>query len=248
MSLKDSFLNVIKKQSFEPGVAGVFLNPFFFIRRSLFINIRKLAPELSGTLLDFGCGRKPYERLFSVKEYIGIDMEQTGHEHSLSKVDVYYDGKNIPFANEHFDSVFCSEVFEHVFNLDEVLIEINRVLKVDGRLLITVPFCWNEHEVPYDFGRYTSFGIRHLLEKHGFEVLTLRKSGNFARVNFQLWSLYWHSLIHTPNNILNYLLRMLFIIPINLVGAILLPFLPKNDSLYFNNIALAKKKKGVDKQ
>jgi len=241
MSIKTSVINFLKKQSFEPGIAGIFLNPFYFIRRSLHTHIKKIAAQLSGRLLDFGCGRKPYEHLFQVNEYIGIDMEQTGHEHGSSKVDIFYDGKHIPFPDNSFDSVFCSEVFEHVFNLDEVIVEIKRVMKTNGNILITVPFCWNEHEVPYDFGRYTSFGIKHILEKNGFEVTELRKSGNFARVNFQLWALYFFSLVNTRNAVLNYILRMILIIPVNIVGTLLLPLFPKNDTLYFNNIVVAKK-------
>ena len=168
-------------------------------------------------------------------------MEQTGHEHTNSKVDVFYDGKHIPFSDSTFDSVFCSEVFEHVFNLDEVLIEIKRVLKPGGKILITVPFAWNEHEVPFDYARYTSFAIRHILEQKGFRVLQLNKTGNFARVNFQLWSLYFYTVINTGNKFLDYILRMIFIVPINIVGSLLLPLFPRNDSMYFNNVVLAEK-------
>ena len=242
MSMKSSITNFLRKQSFQPGIPAIFLNPFYFIRRPLFLNIRMLAPQLSGRLLDFGCGRKPYENLFKVKEYIGVDMEDTGHGHKNSKIDVYYDGKNIPFPDESFDSVFCSEVFEHVFNLDEIIIEIKRVMKKGGQILITVPFSWNEHEVPYDFARYTSFGITHLLEKNGFELKQLRKSGNFVRVNFQLWALYFYSIINTKNAGVDFILRMLFIIPINVIGNILAPLFPVNKSLYFNNVVLAVKK------
>lgn len=242
MSLKQHLVSFVRKQSFAPGLAGLFVNPFYFLRKELYKNIRDLAPQLSGKLLDFGCGRKPYQHLFSVDRYIGIDMEQTGHEHTLSKVDVYYDGKNIPFENEYFDSVFCSEVFEHVFNLQEVIVEIKRVLKQNGKILITVPLCWNEHEVPYDFARYTSFGIRHILETNGFKVIELRKSGNFFRVNIQLWALYFHNTINIRPKSLAFILRMLFIVPINVLGSILSPLFPKNDSLYFNNVVIAQKK------
>lgn len=242
MSMKSSLTNFIRKQSFQPGFPAIFLNPFYFIRRPLFLNIKKLAPRLSGRLLDFGCGRKPYEDLFHVQEYIGIDMEDTGHEHRNSKIDVYYDGKNIPFPDNSFDAVFCSEVFEHVFNLDEIIVEIKRVMKQNGQILITVPFSWNEHEVPYDFARYSSFGITHLLEKNGFEIKELRKSGNFIRVNFQLWALYFYSVINTKNALLDFVLRMIFIIPINVIGSILAPLFPINKSMYFNNVVLAMKK------
>jgi SAM-dependent methyltransferase len=242
MSIRSNVTDFLRKQSFEPRFAGLFLNPFFFIRNALNKNIKKMAPQLSGKLLDFGCGRKPYEHHFQVAEYIGIDMEQTGHEHTHSKIDVFYDGKNIPFSDNTFDSIFCSEVFEHVFNLDEVIKEISRVMKPGGKMLITVPFAWNEHEIPFDFARYTSFGITHLLEKYGLTVLKLKKSGNFARVNFQLWALYFYSIINTGNKPLDYFFRMIFIIPINILGTLLLPLFPKNDSLYFNNIVLAEKR------
>ena len=45
-------------------------------------------------------------------------------------------------------------------------------------LLLSCPFVWDEHEQPYDYARYSSFGIRHILEQNGFEILELRKSIN----------------------------------------------------------------------
>ena len=61
-----------------------------------------------------------------------------------------YDGKTFPFSDGEFDAVLTSEVLEHVFNPDEFLSEINRVLRDDGVLLLTVPFVWDEHEQPFD--------------------------------------------------------------------------------------------------
>lgn len=230
----------LKRQSFQPGIPGLFSNPFYFIRRNLYKHIRQYAPRLNGKLLDFGCGRKPFENLFSVTEYIGLDMEQTGHDHQNSKVDVYYDGRHIPFPDDSFDALFCSEVLEHVFDPDLILPEMRRVLKKGATALFTVPFCWNEHEVPYDYARYSSFGITHLLEKNGFQVTELKKSGNFAQVIFQLWALYFFELFKKMGRP-GYILSMLFIVPVNLAGSLIKLLLPKNDSLYFNSIIIAKK-------
>jgi len=240
--MKENFFSkYLRHQSFQPSVFGIFFNPFYFIRQSLYQNIKLMAPHINGKLLDFGCGRKPYENLFDVCEYIGVDIEKSGHNHNLSKVDVYYDGKHLPFPNETFDSLFCSEVLEHVFDPSDTLAEINRVLKNKAKVLITVPFSWNEHEVPYDYARYTSFGIAHLLEKHGFKILQVKKSGNFARVVWQLGTLYLFELFKKFNRT-GYLLSMIFIVPLNVLGLILLPLLPKNDSMFFNSIILAEKK------
>ena len=238
--MKKKVLRYLKHQSFQPGLFSIFINPFYLIRKELCSHIKFFSPHLRGKLLDFGCGRKPYETLFSVEEYIGVDMQQTGHDHNNSQIDVYYDGKHIPFPDESFDSLFCSEVFEHVFNIDEVLQEVNRVLKNGAYVLITVPFCWNEHEIPYDNARYSSFGIKYLLEKKGFRILQQKKSGNFAQVVFQLWALYFFELFKRLNRT-GYIISLIFIVPINITGAILSWMLPKNNSLYFNNIILAKK-------
>src|SRR5207249_11641400 len=121
------------------------------------------------------------------------------------------------------------------FDPSDTLAEINRVLKNKAKVLITVPFSWNEHEVPYDYARYTSFGIAHLLEKHGFKILQVKKSGNFARVVWQLGTLYLFELFKKFNRT-GYLLSMIFIVPLNVLGLILLPLLPKNDSMFFNSI------------
>ena len=155
-----SLRDVFEKQKFYPGILGVFVNPFFFARRELMKNIRSFSNKLNGKLLDVGCGRKPYKRMMTnVTEYIGMDIENPGHDHSEEEIDVFYDGKIFPFPDQHFDSVLTNQVFEHVFNPTEFLSEINRVLKPNGYLLLTVPFVWDEHEQPFDYGRYSSFGI-----------------------------------------------------------------------------------------
>lgn len=242
MMLKRRFVDFLKHQSFQPGIISLFINPFFFIRHAYFKNIKKYIPRLKGTLLDFGCGRKPFEDLFTVERYIGVDLKSTGHDHKNSKIDVYYDGKHLPFENETFDCLFCGEVLEHVFNPDEILKELNRVLKPGAKALITVPFSWNEHETPYDYARYSSFGIKYLLEKNGFTILEQIKTGSFARVNFQNWALYFFEIFKKWGRP-GYILSLLFIAPINIIGSLLLVVMPKNKTLYFTNILLASKTK-----
>lgn len=234
-------IKLYKKESFQPGVLASFINPFFFIRRSLYLAIKGSAPHLSGKLMDFGCGRKPYQRLFTVEQYIGVDIEVSGHNHNNSLVDIYYDGETIPVETEYFDSVFCSEVLEHLFEPDKILSEINRTMKPGGNILLTAPFCWNEHEIPYDYARYSSFGIRHLLEKHGFTIIKEQKTGSFLPVIVQMVNLYIYEGLKKWK-IPGYLLSMVFVAPINIIGSLLLPLLPANKSLYFNNVILATKK------
>ena len=95
------------KEYFDPSVLGLLINHFYIVRRGLLKGIKSLSKDLSGgRLLDVGCGSKPYRNFFSVDEYIGLDIEESGHNHKNEKIDVFYNGKTIPFENEYFDHVF----------------------------------------------------------------------------------------------------------------------------------------------
>lgn len=237
MSLKSFYLS----QQFHPGWAGIFLNPFYLIRKDLRNAFLSQIPKLHGDLLDYGCGRKPYKHLFSVKSYTGLDIENPGHPHTNEEIDLYFDGKSIPAPDASFDAVFSSEVFEHVFTPDESLQDIYRVLKPGGLFLTSVPFVWNEHEVPYDYARYSSFGYPHLLQKQGFEILEIQKTGNFIRVMAQLWNLYLFNRIESWPLPLRLLVSMLLITPSTLMGLCWSFLLPKDTSLFFNLVVLARK-------
>jgi SAM-dependent methyltransferase len=222
-----------------------FNNPFYFVRKGLYKGLLQTAPLLAGDVLDFGCGQKPYKSLFTnALSYTGLDIEQSGHVHTDEDIDVYYDGKIIPFGDRHFDHVFATEVFEHVFNIHDVLPEIQRVTKIGGRLLITCPFVWPEHERPYDFARYTSFGIRYLLEQHGYEIEQEIKTGHFLEVILQQQMFYLFTLFPKKPHLAYMILHQLFILPQILVGGLLGRILPeraKRNDLFHNNIILARR-------
>jgi SAM-dependent methyltransferase len=227
-------------KEFKPS----FFHPYYFIRKGLLRSIEKYAPELRGRLLDFGCGSKPYKDLFSVEEYIGVDFINEGHPHDDEQIDVYYDGKTIPFPDNSFDSILASEVFEHVFNLPEILSELNRVLKTGGKILITCPFLWKEHELPHGYARYTLYALRDLLEKNNFKVELIDKSGNFVQVIFQLIVLYLYDTIYPKVKnipIIKNIFELFFLFLPNLLGYILNKILPLRNQVYFNNIVVARK-------
>jgi SAM-dependent methyltransferase len=152
------------------------VNQGFLIRRALWKEIRKYAKSAEGKILDFGCGSKPYETAFSACDsYTGLDIAQSGHDHTNSRIDVLYDGKTLPFSDHTFDKILCFEVFEHLQDPGASLEELARVLRFGGELFITIPFIYGEHEAPFDFQRWTSFGIVNLLRMHNFRVVKMEK-------------------------------------------------------------------------
>jgi SAM-dependent methyltransferase len=206
--------------------------------------MKEMAHHISGKVLDVGCGKKPYQSLFQVDEYVGMDIDKGEQGNKYKSVDVFYDGKTFPFDTGHFDSVISNEVLEHVFNPDEHLAEIHRVLKPEGKFLLTVPFLWDEHEQPYDYARYSSFGLRHLLERNGFEVVEQRKSVADTRAIFQIINLYLYKKTTwmRKNWYFDLPVTMIFNAPFNLLGEIFGMILPKNPDLYIDNILVVKKK------
>jgi len=229
----------IIKEQFEPGILGIFVNPFYLTRKALLKNIKLLADEITGKTLDVGCGTKPYEKYFNSTEYIGLEVENTINKEE-KKVDVFYKGSKIPFSDKEFDSVITSQVLEHVFNPQQFLSEINRVMKTKSKLLITVPFIWDEHEQPFDYGRYSSFGLKDLLEKNGFIIIKHIKSLNNIAAVFQMFNAYIYK-ISVKHKLLRQLLTILIMAPANILAIIFSFLLPKNDDMFLDNVVLAEK-------
>lgn len=232
------------QEQFNPKIFGIFINPFYFARKGLYKHVSELIINLDGRLLDIGCGDKPYESLCSANEYIGLEIDDEGNRNH-SHADVFYDGKKIPFEDRYFDSIISNQVFEHVFNPNEFLKEINRVTKDDGLFLLTVPFVWDEHEQPFDYARYSSFGLKHILLENGFEIIEFRKSNNGIEIIFQLFNDYIYKKTLTKSNFVNLIVAVIFMAPVNIIGLFFSKIFPRNNDLYLDNIVLAKKIKSA---
>jgi len=237
--------DVYRREQFFPSFMGLLVNPFYMARKGLMIGLTSQLSQLSGKLLYVGCGKKPYKKLCTgVSEYIGLEID-TPVNRDKKQADYFYDGKSFPFLSDQFDSIFTSQVLEHVFNPKEFLSEINRVLKTNGKIVVTVPFVWDEHEQPYDFARYSSFGLKSLLEEHGFEIIDHKKSGTGFETIAQLLNAYIYKVSVRHSKLLMAIFQLTLMAPINCIGLILSKILPRNEDLYLDNIILAEKVRNV---
>lgn len=230
------------REAFLTSPLAILISPIYIIRNGLYKAIRHAAPKIQGNTLDLGCGSKPYESLFTyTKSYIGVDVKCSGHNHKNSKVDHYYDGKTLPFSSHSFDSVVSFEVLEHIFNIDEIFNEIHRVLKPNGIVLISIPFAWDEHEIPHDFARYTSYGILHIFQNHGFDVLELKKTTTYVLAVFQMFIAYLYQHVAPKNLLFSKTFQLLLIFPLNVLAILLNCILPKRYEYFCNSVVMAKK-------
>jgi SAM-dependent methyltransferase len=158
-----------------------FFYPDWLVLRDLSRDVaHALATHATGRLLDVGCGEKPYRALPSaVREWVGFD------DPSNRGADVHGHAEALPFSDEVFDTVLCTQVVEHVRDPKAVIAECARVLRPGGVLIVTAPQYWEVHEAPHDYFRFTPLGLQMLVEGCGLSVQESLREGTGVKVAAQ---------------------------------------------------------------
>ncbi|MGE0011511.1 MAG: class I SAM-dependent methyltransferase [Azoarcus sp.] len=228
---------------FSPSLIGIATNPFWLSRRAIYRSIERLGPALRGRVVDFGCGTVPYRKLLtSCDEYVGLDFDSP-RARSLGIADVYYDGISIPMENGSIDGLLSTQSLEHVPNPEHIVGEWARVLKTDGLVLATVPLMWPEHEVPWDFHRFTTHGLRTLMERQGFEVLSVHSLLPDCRAPAQLFlAWFYDAWLARCGGLARLVLTVLICPPVVTLASLLAMVSPSNPNTYLDNAVLARRR------
>lgn len=177
--------------------------------------VRGVAAGLSpGTLLvDAGAGECAYRPLFPHCRYLGIDLAVGEREWDYGKLDAAARLERLPLRDASVDAVLCTQALEHLEWPREAVAEFYRVLRPGGRLYLTAPMSHCEHQIPYDFFRYTSYGLRSLCTGAGFDEVEIvsfgglpmrfayelpRLLGLFPAAGLRHGSLRWRGLLLLP--------------------------------------------------
>lgn len=202
-------------------------------------------PEKLTTVLDVGCGNQPFRVLLENTGliYKSMDVQQNDYENVdyLGFID-----QSLPISNTtKFDLILCTEVLEHVLDWQQSFANFSCLTDKSGYVLITCPFFYPLHEVPYDYWRPTPFAIQQLAVQHGFEVVIEKKAGDFWDVLGT--SLAW-TYIKAANQsflsriVANLLYRLKQILLKSLVNQSYQKYLAVESPLFMSNIFLLKKK------
>jgi ubiquinone/menaquinone biosynthesis C-methylase UbiE len=178
----------MSKESYKPKAhtppVGLFNTVRFSIRLvldlqviSVYRYVKKFLNTNSGNLLDLGCGESPYRFLVneSSTKYYGVDIADAD-KFDYTRTDItHFDGKKIPFADQYFDSILCTEVVEHVLEYQTLIDDAHRVLKPGGKVLFTIPWSARYHYIPYDYFRYTPSTLKEMFKN--FKSVSIEPRG-----------------------------------------------------------------------
>lgn len=131
----------------------------------------KVAPHASTEkTLEVGAyGKSSYGLYFPNK--VGLDIREG------PGVDVVGSVYALPFPDNSFDNVLCMVVMEHLEDPKAAIVEMKRVLKVGGKILVSVPFLFPIHDAPNDFWRFTKYGFKILFKD--WDIVELSAETNF---------------------------------------------------------------------
>ena len=233
----------------------------------LTFNFKKFDLNHDGLMLDVGCGEGRH--IFGVmQDYpdmkcIGLDMDkdslnkaEEGYEYfkSISNAGVDFlkgSAYSLPFPNDSFDLIVCSEVLEHLHEYNDAIREIHRVLKPRGKFYASVPASWPEKicwRLSKDYqnqpgGHLRIFNQKKLvseIKNSGFKFLSSEKFHSIHSPYWWLRCLFWKSqdsnfLVKIYKKLLEFhiLKKPLFL---DIIDKALNPIMGKSFAMYFEKL------------
>jgi SAM-dependent methyltransferase len=157
------------RKKLEPWLPGFFLrwvNPYHAVLNDRLEEAAARIPA-GARVLDAGAGECPHRRLFAHTHYVTLDLAIGDAAWDYSRIGVLGDIHSMPFRDGAFDAVVNISVLEHLREPGQAMAEFARVLKPGGQLVLSTVQCWEMHQRPHDYFRFTRYGLEYLFQKAG---------------------------------------------------------------------------------
>lgn len=157
---------------------GTILHPQWLADRYHSKKMRLMKDVRNSVVLDIGSGKGAFAKeLATHNQVFSLDYPATAIRYEAT-CDVYGDVRRLPFRNASVDVAIFFEVLEHVTEPAIAMAEISRILKPGGKLIASVPFVYPIHDAPYDYWRFTRYGIMEMLGQFSLEMKQVKSHGN----------------------------------------------------------------------
>jgi SAM-dependent methyltransferase len=204
------------------------------------------ASVANGTLLDVGCGLKPYKDLFLpfIASYIGLEYSPASGYRGNS-ADICGDAAELPIADASIDTILCTETLSNLPSPETTIREFARVLKPGGLVITTAAFVYPLYD-KIDYFRFSRYGIAELIKRSGLEVEKVVPLSGTAVTLSLIFNLYWYDVgfIWTrwlyPIGLILRPLLWLGCLVVNLLGGLFEIALP-DYRLSFGHLTIARK-------
>ncbi len=234
--IRMELLKIINK----PLIQSMLYSPLLdYHQWSLLTFIKNEARKLPNNtkILDAGAGELRYKKYFLHCNYVSNDLCIGDDDWYFDNIDIKSTIYEIPVESESFDAILCTQVLEHLEFPEKAFMEFRRILKKGGKLLLTAPLGQGEHQVPYDFFRYTKYGLKSLGERCGLKLVYIEPHGGiFINLEYILWQSKNVFLPFLDIALIRYFYFILFL-PLKVISGVVFIFLDLFDreKVYTNN-------------
>jgi ubiquinone/menaquinone biosynthesis C-methylase UbiE len=158
------------------------------------IRAKNLIESKDNVLVDIGGGDSPYYQILQdiVKTYVVIDLDQAlpkKEERNIQQIVGV--AEELPLHDKSVDIVLSNQVLEHVMNVEKAVTETYRILKYGGYFIGSVPHICPIHLEPYDFRRFTFFGLKMILSENGFKEIRIEGNGGVHKAAALMVTMDW---------------------------------------------------------
>ncbi|MAH39166.1 MAG: hypothetical protein CL873_01325 [Dehalococcoidales bacterium] len=171
-------------------------------------------------VLDAGAGELSHQSLFRSQRYLSLEIDRDFQP--LLQGDLCA----LPIRDQTLEAILCSQVLEHLPQPGQALKEMWRVLKLDGTVLISVPFFYPVHTTSARYGdyyRWTEFGLGEILNQNGFEMVSIYYKGGLFSAMVEAMVHSFMQWLKPPGRLWGTIYMIPFCLAQSLVRLVLLP-------------------------